>query len=142
MTEEDFFSGVSNPRNKVLMRVFKDVELVEQLGSGLIRILNTYDKSIFKITDNYIRIVFKFKRDLEVGDDRSGAKAAQRRRICDANESKIIKFLNEYGRINSKEAADELKLSKSQANRVLRKMVENNIIEKVGKSVSTYYIIK
>jgi len=35
MTKEEFFSGVSNPRNKELMRVFRDVELVESLGTGL-----------------------------------------------------------------------------------------------------------
>ena len=35
MDEEDFFNGVSNPRNKELMRVFRDVEMVESLGSGI-----------------------------------------------------------------------------------------------------------
>lgn len=36
------------------MRVFRDLDLVEQLGSGMTRILKAYDKSIFKITNNYI----------------------------------------------------------------------------------------
>ena len=36
---EEFFSGYSIPRNKELMRIFKDLELVEQLGSGVPRIL-------------------------------------------------------------------------------------------------------
>lgn len=60
MTEEEFFSGYSAPRNKELMRVFKDVHLVEQLGSGMIRILKKYDRSIFTITPNFIRVVFPF----------------------------------------------------------------------------------
>lgn len=60
MTEEEFFEGVSNPRNKVLMRVFKDMDLVEQLGSGMERILAVYDKSIFKISANYIKVTFVF----------------------------------------------------------------------------------
>ena len=37
--------GYSVPRNKELMRIYKDVELVEQLGSGVPRIIETYDRS-------------------------------------------------------------------------------------------------
>ena len=32
--EDEFFNGVSIPRNKELMRIFRDVEMVESLGSG------------------------------------------------------------------------------------------------------------
>ena len=60
MTEGEFFSGYSAPRNKELMRVFKDMHLVEQLGSGMIRILKKYDRSIFTITPNFIKVSFPF----------------------------------------------------------------------------------
>jgi ATP-dependent DNA helicase RecG len=32
---EDFFAGYSKPINRELMRIYKDIELVEHLGSGL-----------------------------------------------------------------------------------------------------------
>lgn len=35
MTEKEFFEGYSVPRNKELMRVFRDLDLVEHLGSGI-----------------------------------------------------------------------------------------------------------
>ena len=35
LSEEDFFEGVSMPRNKEIMRIFRDLELVEHLGSGV-----------------------------------------------------------------------------------------------------------
>ena len=38
-SEQDFFSCSSMPRNRELMRVFKDGGLVEQFGSGMSRIL-------------------------------------------------------------------------------------------------------
>ena len=47
LMREDFFNCRSMPRNRELMRVFKDVELVEHLGSGMGRILKAYDRSIF-----------------------------------------------------------------------------------------------
>jgi ATP-dependent DNA helicase RecG len=44
LTTDEFFSGFSAPRNKELMRIFNDVKLVEQLGSGILRILKNYDR--------------------------------------------------------------------------------------------------
>ena len=37
--EDEFFEGYSVPRNKELMRVYKDLDMVEYLGSGVPRIL-------------------------------------------------------------------------------------------------------
>ena len=38
------------------MRIYRDVELVETLGSGIPRILRAYGEDCFKFTDNFIRI--------------------------------------------------------------------------------------
>jgi len=47
LSEDEFFEGISAPRNKELMRIYRDLELVEQLGSGVPRILQVYDRSCF-----------------------------------------------------------------------------------------------
>lgn len=46
------------------MRVFKDVQLVEQLGSGMERIMSVYDKSIFEFLPNFSRVNFYFDKDV------------------------------------------------------------------------------
>lgn len=58
MTEKEFFEGYSVPRNKELIRVFRDLELVEHLGSGVPRILKSYGKECFKFTENFPRMTF------------------------------------------------------------------------------------
>lgn len=58
MTQEDFFDGLSLPRNKELMRVYKDLGMVEQLGSGVPRILQAYNKDCFKFSENFLRMTF------------------------------------------------------------------------------------
>ena len=60
MTKEEFFSGISSPRNKELMRVFRDVDMVESLGSGMKRIMEVYSKKIFIFMDNFIRLTIPF----------------------------------------------------------------------------------
>ncbi|HOC61108.1 MAG TPA: putative DNA binding domain-containing protein [Smithellaceae bacterium] len=61
LNRNDFYTGVSVPRNKELMRVFRDMELVEYLGSGIPRILRKYDASVFHLSDNFTRIVFPYE---------------------------------------------------------------------------------
>lgn len=58
MTQDEFFEGFSMPRNKELMRVFKDLDLVEHMGSGIPRILRSYGKNCFKFSENFLRITF------------------------------------------------------------------------------------
>ena len=45
------------------MRVFKDLGMVEQLGSGLPRILKVYQKDSFIFNKNFIRMVFLFPKE-------------------------------------------------------------------------------
>ncbi|MCK4956905.1 MAG: transcriptional regulator, partial [Candidatus Cloacimonetes bacterium] len=58
LNREEFFQGYSVPRNKELMRIYKDLEMVEQLGSGVPRILTFYDKECFLFSDNFLRMTF------------------------------------------------------------------------------------
>src|SRR5690606_18773512 len=58
LSDEEFFDGVSIPRNRELMRVYRDLELVEQLGSGVPRILESYGRECFRFMDNFTRMTF------------------------------------------------------------------------------------
>ncbi len=61
LSQEEFLEGVTAPRNKELIRVFKDVDLIENIGSGVLRILDAYDKSCFKFMDHFLRVSFKYR---------------------------------------------------------------------------------
>ena len=61
VSEKDFFSGFSIPRNKEIMRVFRDLEIVEQLGSGVPRILKIYSRDAFEIRKSFVRVIFPYE---------------------------------------------------------------------------------
>ena len=63
LSQEEFLEGVTAPRNKELIRVFKDVDLIENIGSGVLRILDAYDKSCFKFMEHFLRVSFKYKEN-------------------------------------------------------------------------------
>lgn len=62
LAQAEFFEGYSIPRNKELMRVFKDLEMVEHLGSSLPRITEFYGPECFRFTENFLRITFVARR--------------------------------------------------------------------------------
>ena len=76
LSREEFFNGISIPRNKELMRIYRDVELVESLGSGIPRILHAYGEECFMFTENFIRITFPVN---VYKDDYDGTKSAPSR---------------------------------------------------------------
>ena len=62
-TKEEFLEGFSLPKNKELMKVFNDLDLVEQMGTGIIRILQSYNKDSFEFFPNFIRVTFPFNEN-------------------------------------------------------------------------------
>ena len=60
MSKTEFFNGVSNPRNKELMRIFRDVDLVESLGTGLLRVLKVYKEENFVFMEHFTRVVIPY----------------------------------------------------------------------------------
>ncbi len=60
---EEFYMGVSSPRNKELMRIFSDVELVESLGYGVPRIVKIYGKECFNFMQNFTRMTLPISKE-------------------------------------------------------------------------------
>lgn len=138
---EDFFSCSSMPRNRELMRVFKDVGLVEQLGSGMSRILQSYDRSIFAITDHFIKVIFPFSSSAEdenvaIGDnngDKSGDNQIDR--------DKILVLLEKEPDMTAKEMSQQTGLSTRKISRIIRELRESEMIIRVGSSRKGYWVI-
>lgn len=61
-TREDLLACISVPRNRELMRIFRDIDMVEQLGSGVSRILKAYDERVFHFTPNFMIVTLPFAK--------------------------------------------------------------------------------
>ncbi|MDR0548453.1 MAG: MarR family transcriptional regulator [Deltaproteobacteria bacterium] len=80
LSESDFFKCRSMPRSRELMRVFRDMDLVEQIGSGMSRILKAYDRSIFEITPSFTVVTFPFASPLISSNDKITGKKKEKPR--------------------------------------------------------------
>ncbi len=64
MTKEQFFDGISKPRNATLMRIFLSIRLTEHTGHGIPTIVEKYGEDVFEIESNYIRCTIPFEEEV------------------------------------------------------------------------------
>lgn len=82
--QHDFFAGYSMPRNKTLMRVFKDLGMVEYLGSGMPRIPKAYPRDSYSFSSHFVRTTFPMSKEALALEQEV---AATDRRLCAGLES-------------------------------------------------------
>ena len=63
LSKEQFFSGISKPRNENLIDIFVRLGIVEHTGHGVPTIISKYGKEAFEVSDNYIKVVIPFNKE-------------------------------------------------------------------------------
>lgn len=98
-SEEEFFMGYSVPHNKELMRIFRDLDIVEQMGSGIPRILQKYKPSVYIFTANFIRVVFPFAEGfdgtLQASDPASTPQVPRKLPTSTPQAEHVLQYCNE-----------------------------------------------
>ena len=135
-SREDFFSCSSMPRNRELMRVFKDVGLVEQLGSGMSRILKVYDKSIFQISEHFIKVVFPFAEVINKNKNIRGDEIGD-----EIGDDVVLKLIAERPTITAKELSRKSSYSTRKISRIVKELRESGRITRVGSGRKGYWQI-
>ena len=144
-SEQDFFSCSSMPRNRELMRVFKDVGLVEQLGSGMSRILKMYDKSIFYISEHFIKVEFPFSVSTDVRNIASGGKDGDKNgdiTRSKAEQNRVLELLRENPAITAVFLAEKTGFSTRKISRIIKELRVNGLIVRVGSARKGYWEMK
>lgn len=128
VSENDFLKGFSAPRNPELMRIFKDLDLVEQLGTGIIRILKVYDKDVYEFSDNFIRVNFKFN------DAKILEKGANNNLLLSETQKRIIELIDKDNNITQSKISKILGINKTTVMRNIKSLKEKGILKRDGST--------
>jgi predicted HTH transcriptional regulator len=126
VTQDDFFAGISTPRNKEIMRVFRDLELVEHLGSGIPRILKAYDASVFEIRESYLRVIFPYREGFTDTITAIAGKTAVK------NADKILTILKTAPNTTAKALAEVLEVSLRTVETEIANLKKQGLIVRMG----------
>ena len=134
LSEQDFFKCRSMPRNRELMRVFRDMELVEQIGSGMSRILDVYDRSIFELSPSFTVVTFPFAKGFENMADIINDK------INDKINS-LLDILKSNPRATIGDLAEVLGKSESTISRELKEYQRAGLLKRKGSRKSGEWVV-
>ena len=134
-TEEEFLQGYSAPKNPELMRVFRDLELVEHLGTGIRRILKKYDKSIYHFYPHFIRVSIKYNQNRFEYDNKN---FIQRKEFNYLNleltkvQEGIIGLIEDSPYITQDEMSNLLGVTPRTIRNHIKYLIDNEYIKRVG----------
>ena len=136
-TKEEFLEGFSLPRNKELMKVFNDLDLVEQMGTGIIRILQSYNKNAFEFFPNFIRVTFPFNEN----KFNTSKKELNNNNLCEIQNS-IIQLMLDSPMITQETLARLLDVNIRTIQRNIKSLIDMKLIERTGATKKGEWIVK
>ncbi len=152
LSEDMFFKGVSRPRNREIMRIFHDVDMVEQLGSGMNRILQYYDKGIFEIYEDTIKVVFKFAMSVDEAIPNGSQITREQSAISprtdktirksvskEAVKADILSFLRNNHTASYQEISEAVGVVRSTAGKYVKELVEAGLLRRDGNTRVGYW---
>ena len=135
ITKEEFLEGFSLPKNKELMKVFNDLDLVEQMGTGIIRILQSYDKEAFEFFPNFIRVTFPFN------ENKFKPKKKKNNNLSEI-QNHIISLMLDSPTITQETLARLLDVNIRTIQRNIKTLMENGLIERTGATKKGKWNVK
>lgn len=135
--------GVSDPRNRGLMKMFNLIAIGERAGSGIPKIFNIWkDESLkdpvieeqFDPDRTIITLSLEKRQAIKTSD-----KISPRAKRTAENQKKILDYLKDNGRSGCAEIAGYIGLSAARARAILSEMKE---VEAIGKNRNRTYRIK
>ena len=115
------------------------------------RILKSYDKSIFKIADSYIRVSFKYVmgRDEQSGISSQNFNQSTKwtdvpsRKVAstEALKADMLSFIRENPSASYQQIGDGVGIGRSTTGKYLKQMIEAGLLKRIGNNKSGYWKI-
>lgn len=138
MTKEQFFDGISKPRNATLMRIFLNMGLTEHTGHGIPTIVEKYGKDVFEIESNYIRCTIPFEQEVidKIDNKNVGSNVG-----LNKTEKKVVECLIENPSLTSIELSEKIGVTKRAIERTFKSLQEKKMIERIGSKRDGSWIV-
>ena len=136
LTREDFFEGVSKPINKKLLKVFSDLDYIDQTGHGIPLIVKNYGKDAFYISEHTVIVTIPLNKELLEKSE----KITNNNDLNDA-ESKILELIKNDPSYKMADFMSLTDYSERYINKIIRNLKDKEYIKRVGSNKSGYWQI-
>ena len=152
--EQNIMEISSLRRNPIIADLFNRIHLMERRGSGLKKIISSYQNAInytqekeveFKSTQKDFKVILKnlnYKVAIKSGDKvaiKSGDKVAIK--IQDEQLKKILEYIKKYNNCKTSDIENLLSVKSSRARKLLSILVSEKKIQALGQNKNRYYVL-
>ena len=141
LSVDEFYRGISKPRNIRLMKIFSDLDIVDHTGHGVPIIVEKYGRKAFDINDNHIIVTIPFNKEV-MNSINVGLNVGLN---VDVNiniiERKIIESLLNDPTLTAEKISIIIGKTKRTAERYLKALQEKGYIERSGSDKTGYWKI-
>ena len=142
LTKDEFFRGLSHPRNRELMRIFSDMDLCEQLGSGMKKILKTYPKNIFDISEHFISVNFQYNKEaMDILNKNNNVGLNTKEIELSEIAILVLKAFENNEKMTQQQIADNLQVTVRTVQRAIKELTDKGYIQREGSKKSGQYIV-
>jgi predicted HTH transcriptional regulator len=151
LSQEAFFKGKSLPRNREIMRIFSNMELAEQLGSGMHRIMKYYKPEDYIIDDAFIVARFKYNEHaLTVFKNQKSTEKVRRKYgestekqvVLSTTKKRIIDLISTDCTITINNLATTIGVSTSTIEKNIKQLKNTGFLERKNGDKGGYWEIK
>ena len=144
--EQNIMEISSLRRNPIIADLFNRIHLMERRGSGLKKIISSYQNAInytqekkveFKSTQKDFKVILKnlnYKVAIKSGD-----KVAIK--IQDEQLKKILEYIKKYNNCKTSDIENLLSVKSSRARKLLSILVSEKKIQALGQNKNRYYVL-
>lgn len=152
--EQNIMEISSLRRNPIIADLFNRIHLMERRGSGLKKIISSYQNAInytqekkveFKSTQKDFKVILKnlnYKVAIKNGDKvaiKSDDKVAIK--IQDEQLKKILEYIKKYNNCKTSDIENLLSVKSSRARKLLSILVSEKKIQALGQNKNRYYVL-
>lgn len=136
LSKKDFFAGVSKPVNKKLLKIFSDLNYIDQTGHGIPLILKNYGKEAFYINEHTIIVSIPLNKKLLES-------AYTKNNYDDLNNSEItvLSLLKDKNNYTTGDLIRITNYSEPYINKIIRSLKDKKYIERVGANKNGHWKI-
>ncbi len=133
LTEKDFFAGISKPVNKNLLKIFGDLDYIDQTGHGIPLIVKNYGKEAFYISEHTVIVTIPLNKKLLEG--------YEEREILNLNEAetKILRLIKNDPTYKTTDFINLTGYSESYVNKIIYSLKEKKYIKRIGANRTGYW---
>lgn len=152
MEPRDFIDRAERPirRNPKIARILYYSKDIESFGTGLRRIAETCEEAgvryeFKKLKSGFVVCFYRSEETIDKSTDKMNKSTDKVRISTDKmtiSQKKIVEFLLENEKITNKQVQQLLGVKDSRALKILKELVEIEVISKKGKLKGSYYVLK